>query len=128
MIALFLFFTGLVFIGVGIFGVMSPEALLAPVALKIENLSSMNQMRASAGGVPLLTGLFMCYAAFRKSLKIPALWLVTILLGGLTLGRIISMVVDGMPPSVNLWFMAAEVFGLVQAVFWLRVAQEFEAD
>lgn len=119
----FLFITGLIFSAVGLYGLFDPIAVVAPIGLQLETIGSINQMRASAGGVPLLAGLFMCASVFRQHWQLPALWLVTLILGGLIGGRLISMAVDGMPGSANLWFIGFETFGFVQAVFWVRVME-----
>lgn len=118
---IFLFITGLIFTGVGLYGLLDPLAAAAPVGLQLESISSINQMRASAGAIPLLAGLFMMASAFRMHWCTAALWLVSIILGGLILGRLLSMVLDGMPGTANLWFLGFETFGFVQAVFWLRM-------
>lgn len=119
----FLFITGLIFSAVGLYGLINPLAAVAPVGLQLESVSSINQMRASAGAIPLLAGLFMCASVFRLHWQTAALWLVSIILGGLIFGRLISMLVDGMPGTANLWFLGLESFGFVQAVFWLRVME-----
>ncbi len=122
----FLFITGLIFIAVGIYGLIDPVAALAPIGLQIETVSSLNQMRASAGAIPLLAGLFMSASLFRLQWALPALWLVTIILGGLIFGRLVSIAIDGMPGSTNLWFLGFESLGFVQALFWLRMEQQAE--
>jgi hypothetical protein len=83
-------------------------------------------MRASAGAIPLLAGLFMSASLFRLQWALPALWLVTIILGGLIFGRLVSIAIDGMPGSTNLWFLGFESLGFVQALFWLRMEQQAE--
>ena len=119
----FLFITGLIFSAVGLYGLLDPAAAVAGIGLQLETVGSINQMRASAGAIPLLAGLFMCASVFRLHWQLPALWLVNIILGGLILGRLISMLVDGMPGSTNLWMLGFEGFGFVQALFWVRMME-----
>ena len=119
----FLFITGLIFSAVGLYGLLDPLAAVAPIGLQLESISSINQMRASAGAIPLFAGIFMCAACFRLHWALPALWLVSIILGGLVAGRLFSMLIDGMPSTANLWFLGFETFGLLQALLWLNIEQ-----
>ncbi len=117
----FLFITGLIFTGVGVYALIDPvTALAAPVGLQLEGISAYNQLRASAGAVPLVAGLFMMSSVRKETRVVPALWLVTLILGGLILGRILSLLIDGMPGSTNFVMLGAESFGFVQALYWLR--------
>ena len=118
----FLFVTGLIFCAVGLYGLSNPVAAVGtPLGLLIDTTAGLNQMRASAGGVPLLIGLLQLSSLRWPTLAIPALWAVTVTLGGLILRRCLSLLVDGMPPTVNLVYMGLETFGFVQALYWLRV-------
>jgi len=117
----FLFITGLIFAAVGIYGLLDPVAALGqPLGLRIETVASFNQMRGSAGGVPLLAGLLMLWACKRDDLERPALASTVVILGGLEFGRWFSILLDGLPPTVIWVYMALETLGLVQAVVLFR--------
>ena len=118
---IYLFITGLIFTGVGLYALIDPvSALAVPVGLHMEGVSSFNQLRASGGAVPLLVGLFMLGSVRREAWAIPALWAVALILGGLILGRAFSILIDGLPGSTNLTMMALEAFGFIQAAYWLK--------
>ena len=117
----YLFVTGLIFALVGLYALLDPNgALGVPLGLHIETVSSFSQERGSAGGVVLVAGLFMMASARYRKLTLPALWLVTLVLGGLEFGRLVSLVVDGVPGKVVWVYSAFEILGLVQGIFWLR--------
>ena len=117
----YLFITGLIFAAVGLYALLDPVAALGqPLGLHIEAVNSFNQLRGSAGGVPLAVGIFLVISARKPALARPALWTVALLLGGLELGRLASIAIDGLPSRIIWIYMGAEIFGLVQAVFWLR--------
>lgn len=119
----FLFITGLIFIAVGLYGLYDPVAALAQhVGLKLEGIAAYSQMRASAGGVPLLAGGLMLWATKRDDLERAALAVTVVMLGGLELGRWYSVLVDGAPPPTIWFFMAFETLGLVQAAFLFRAS------
>lgn len=117
----YLFVTGLIFALVGLYSLLDPSAALGvPLGLHIETASSFSQERGTAGGVTLAAGLLLMAGAFRPRLRLPALWLVTVVLGGLEAGRLLSLLLDGVPGKVVWVYAAFETLGLVQGVFWLR--------
>ena len=117
----YLFVTGLIFALVGLYCLLDPNAALGvPLGLHIETVNSFSQERGTAGGVTLAAGLFMMAGARYGRLTLPALWLVTVVLGGLESGRLISLLIDGLPGKVVWVYAAFETLGLVQGIFWLR--------
>lgn len=65
-------------------------------------------------------GLYLALVAFWiagariKSLRIPALWSLTVFMFGLAAGRVVSLVVDGMPHPLLVIYLVLEVgFGAV---------------
>lgn len=116
----FLYITGLIFVLIGAYGLYDPAGAMLPIGLRLDTLASLNQMRGSAGGVPLVLGGLMLWACRRDDLERAALAGVVVVLGGLELGRWVSIVVDGVPPGIIWFYMALETLGLVQAAFLLR--------
>jgi hypothetical protein len=116
----YLFVTGLIFALVGLYCLFDPGAALAPLGLHIDTVSSFSQERGTAGGVTLAVGLLLIASAHFRKLTVPALWTVVVVLGGLEAGRLVSLLLDGMPGKPVWINVAFEVLGLVQGLFWLR--------
>lgn len=119
----FLVITGFIFVLVGLRSLLKPvAAVAAPFGLQVEGVDGLNHLRASSGGVTIVAGLVAMATLFSATLMLPALILLNVLLGGLFLGRLYSLVVDGKPGAL-IWFSwGFEVFGLVQALSWLWVS------
>ncbi len=116
----YLFVTGLIFALVGLYSLIDPNAALAPLDLHFQTVNSFSQERGTAGGVTLAVGILMIASAHYRRLVLPALWMVTMVLGGLEAGRLVSLFVDGVPGKVVWIYSAFEILGLVQGLFWLR--------
>jgi len=117
----FLFVTGLIFALVGMYSLVDPNAALGvPLGLHIETVNSFSQERGTAGGVTLAVGILLIASAHYRKLVLPALWMVTMVLGGLEAGRLVSLIVDGVPGKTVWVYSAFEILGLVQGIFWLR--------
>lgn len=119
----FLVITGLIFVGVGLRALLKPvEAVAVPFGLQTDGVDGLNHLRSSSGGVTIVAGAVAIATLFSAALVLPALVLMNVLLGGLFLGRLYSLVVDG-KPGLFIWISwGLEVFGLVQALLWLWVA------
>ena len=103
----------LLFISIGVFPAalgygLNPKEFL-PVLYGIEvadnNLS--NIFRAVMG---LYIGcvLLWVFGAFNKSLTVPALWCMFVFMLGIGLGRALSLILDGMPDTIFVFFMIFE--------------------
>ncbi len=65
-------------------------------------------------GLYLANALFWVIGAMMPSLRVPSLWVLYLFMSGLAAGRILSIVVDGFPNFVLLFYLAAElVFGFL---------------
>lgn len=73
-----------------------------------------------------IMGLYLANAAFwllavgKPELRVPALWVLFLFMLGLAAGRVLSIVIDGMPGIVLLLYLAAEVVFGVLAFILLR--------
>lgn len=67
-------------------------------------------------GLYLALVIFWIQGARKESMRLPALWSLTVFMLGLAAGRVISLVVDGMPHPLLLLYLLLELgFGLVGA-------------
>lgn len=119
----FLVITGIIFVLVGLRALFKPvAAVAAPFGLQVEGTDGLNHLRSSSGGVTIVAGAVAIATVFSAALMLPALILMNVLLGGLFLGRLYSLIVDGKPGPLIWLSWGFEVFGLVQALLWLWVA------
>ncbi len=116
----FLLLSGLIFAAIGVYALIDPAQTMAVVELQVTEISSRNEMRATYGGLNLLIGLYLI-AAFRDAgMRHAALTFVALFTGGLALGRLVSLVVDGMPSTAIWCFLAVEVTGCTLALMLRR--------
>ena len=100
---------------------LSPQEFL-PVLYGIEittnNLS--NVFRAVMG---LYVGFVLLWisGAFNKSLTIPALWCMFVFMLGIGLGRALSLILDGMPDMIFVFFMVFEFLAAGISFYLLRL-------
>ena len=120
-----LLLSGAVFSAVGALHIIAPQAGVEPLGLELATLNSLNEIRANYGGMHLILGLFMLIAGIKDSLRKPGLFLLAFFTGGLVLGRVVSLIVDGVPGSVILGFLAIESIGcLLATVLIVKEARE----
>ncbi|AXQ28652.1 DUF4345 domain-containing protein [Solimonas sp. K1W22B-7] len=118
----FLLITGLIFAALGVYTLADPQAAMdaGRLGLKLDSVAAYSQMRGAGGGTTLAVGLLLLASVTRASLERPALWAVVAVLGGLEAGRLVSLLVDGVPPPNVAVGMLFENLGLWQAVYWLQ--------
>ena len=117
----YLMITGVIFCIIGLSSLLDPVAALSTtLGIQLQTVDAFSQLRGTAGGVTLAAGAFLVCSPMRPQLRQTALWLLIIVLGGLECGRLLSLCLDGLPGKRILFSASAEVFGLLQAIYWLR--------
>ncbi len=109
----FLLLMGLAFAKTGIASLIDPVAVLAQVGIKLDNNSALASMRAVYGGMHLVFGLFVFWAAFKN--RPAGLGLTALYTAGFVLGRLVSAAADGSPNSFVLTWLFTEAFCLAVA-------------
>ena len=115
----------LLFISIGVFPAalgygLNPKEFL-PVLYGIEvadnNLS--NIFRAVMG---LYIGCVLLWisGAFKKSLTVPALWCMFVFMFGIGFGRALSLILDGMPDMIFVFFMIFEFLAAGITLYLLK--------
>jgi hypothetical protein len=92
------------------YGLMPAVSLPWLFDIDASSINSRHVFRAVMG-LYLALCAFWVAAAMKPHLRIPALWSLTVFMFGLALGRVLSIIVDGIPHPLLLAYMAAE-FGL----------------
>ena len=100
----------LLFISIGVFpaalgyGLNPKEFLVVLYGIEVADNNLSNIFRAIMG---LYIGcvLLWVFGAFNKSLTVPALWCMFVFMLGIGLGRALSLILDGMPDTIFVFFM-----------------------
>lgn len=69
-------------------------------------------------GLYLALGCFWLYAAFRPDYRNPAIVTTAVFAGGLVLGRLLSLALDGWPSPLLVFYIVLEL-GLVPIALWV---------
>ena len=109
----------LVFVAIGVFsaslGYGFLPSLTMPFLYEIEvtNTNLLNILRAISGlYIALVT--FWIIGAYNSNLQLPALWSLTIFMTGLALGRVVSILIDGLPSPIFIFYLFIEIIsGLI---------------
>jgi hypothetical protein len=115
----FLILLALAALNISVQAILDPQAIFDNVQVQLGNLSARNSVRALYGGVNLAFGLFWLYAAFKQQQT--GLLLALLYTGGFAVGRILSILMDGMPGAfATQWLITESVFALVAAglMYW----------
>ena len=109
----------LVFVAIGVFSVSLGYGFLPSLTMpflyeiEVTNTNLLNILRAISGlYIALVT--FWIIGAYNSNLQLPALWSLTIFMTGLALGRVVSILIDGLPSPIFIFYLFIEIiFGLI---------------
>lgn len=120
----FLLLCGLSFLLIGANTFHDPLAAMAPVELNINTISALNELRANYGGLQIGMGLFLLAGLCCKTMTRPALLAQALIVGGLALGRFVSIALDGQPNEFVQGLIVLEsVTALLSLALFLRHAK-----
>ena len=118
----YLLINGVLFVLFGLRCLLKPvEGVAVPYSLVADSIDARSYLRASAGGVTLLSGTLMLAAVWVYKLALPALLLSVVVFAGLVLGRAVSWISDGAPGLTPRVAGLLELLGLGFGVFWLSL-------
>ena len=115
----------LIFVAAGVFPValtygVNPQVTLAYLYdIEVNSINLSNIFRAIMG---LYIGLnvFWIVGAFKKSLLLPAMWSLTIFMTGIGLGRMLSLLIDGIPYPAFILYMLLEFIFAIFGFFFIK--------
>lgn len=123
MIPFTLYGAGLMMLVVGALHLVAPQMMMREPGIELATVNHLHVVRAAYGGAYLgIAALFLAGATRRIDVR-AALAAVALLFGGFALGRIASIVVDGVPVPLYLGVLAAELVFAGCAVLALRRAR-----
>ena len=115
----YLVVTGILFLLLGLRALLKPvEAVAVHYELNAEGIDAKNYLRSGAGGVTIACGAVILAGAFVPALTYAALIMPITVLGGLLFGRVVSVIMDGVPGPAAWVSGAFELMGLSFGVYW----------
>lgn len=117
-----LFGAGLMMLVVGTLHLLAPQMMMKEPGIALETVNHLHVVRAAYGGAYLGIAALFLAGAFRVVDTRAALSAVAIIFGGFALGRLVSLVADGLPVPLYLGVLGAELFFATCAVLALRGA------
>lgn len=121
---LFLGIVATVFLGLGTINLFFPVAGMAGFEVQISSVSALNEIRANYGGMHFALGLLFLSGALVRALRVSTLLVVALFTAGLVLGRLVSLVLDGIPNLFVLGLFALEALGCaVATVLYTRASR-----
>ena len=83
----------------------------------VQSINALNEVRANYGGMQMGIGLLLVSAALMTWLTRPALLALSLVTGGLVVGRLMSIMIDGTPNSTVQALLGLEFFTTAIAIF-----------
>ena len=115
-----LFITILAFLGIGFFCLFAPIEASSLVDLQLSNVTAITDFRANYGGCIIGIGLFFVYCYLNSDYIRLGLILQFLSFGGFVVGRIIGIILDGIPKPILIYFLVAEILLVILAVIALN--------
>ena len=116
---IFLILVGAIFVGLGTYNLVLPVAGISIFEIALVEVSSLNEIRANYGGMHLFLGMFFLYGALANRFRDAALLVVAVFTGGLVLGRLASLMLDGSPNEAIWALLILEPVACLVAVLLL---------
>ena len=91
--------------------------------IEVNSANLANIFRAIMG-LYISLSIFWVAGAFNKSLRLAALWSMTIFMTGIALGRILSIIIDGFPYPIFLFYTVIEIFSALMGYFLIKYRNE----
>jgi hypothetical protein len=111
----FLYFCGVLYLGYGLWVLLSPTTSLAYLGVDLSVVNTMSELRGSHGGLNVALGLFLLWAAGNRTWFRHGLWLVFLMNIGFFGGRVVALLEDGTPTGIVPLVMVLEVVLFITA-------------
>lgn len=111
----FLYLCGVLYLGYGLWVLLSPTTSLAYLGVDFSVINAMSDLRGSHGGINVAIGLFLLWAAGNPRWFRYGIWLVFLMNVGYFGGRVFALITDGMPTGIVPLVMLMEIALFVTA-------------
>lgn len=116
----FLFATAAVFVGFGIWGLVSPVAMVTEFGIELENPDAKTMIRASYGGFLIGEGALFGWCAMAAKRWRFGLTAIVLLTTPILLSRLFGMAFDGSASIYHRAYVVIELIGILGATLLLR--------
>ncbi len=116
-----------IFAAYGVGFLIAPQALASQLDITLGSASALADFRAMYGGLCLAVGAFFVLGLRFATWRRQAVVLATLGAGGLAVGRLTSIAIDGLPGPLVLAFLASELAALALGGFILMQGAESPA-
>ena len=100
---------GVFFVSLG-YGLFPHTSMQSLYEIEVSNINSANIYRGIMG-LYIALSIFWIVGAFKDSLRIAALWSLSVFMTGVGLGRVLSIIIDGIPDMIFVNYLVVEIIG-----------------
>jgi Domain of unknown function (DUF4345) len=111
-----IFISILIYLIIGLWCLAAPIQTSSGIDIQLPTPTAIIDFRATYGGLLVGIGIFFIVCLKEAYLKI-GLILQALSLGGLAFGRIVGIILDGMPRPLLIYFLVAEIAAVILAMF-----------
>ena len=122
MARLFLWATAAVFVSFGLWGLISPAAMVESFGISLNSADAKTMIRASYGGFLIGEGLLFAWCALSQDRLRFGLKAVALMTTPILLSRLLGMAMDGATSPYHKAYLAIELIGVGLALMLLRKA------
>ena len=112
---------GLLWIALGVVGLIAPVMILASVGLDISTADAHAEARAMYGGAQIGLGLFFVYCSRAAASQRTGLIALALVAAGFGLARSFGIAVDGARGGITFFALTTEVFAV--ALAWIALSR-----
>ncbi len=116
--------TAVIFLVIGLMFLTSPVYWASSVDISLNSTTAIIDFQATYGGCMFAIGIFFLYCLRKSELIRIGLILQAITLGGFAFGRIVGVFSNGIPKPIIFYLLAAEISGVLLAIFCLSKTRE----
>ncbi|MEZ5751590.1 MAG: DUF4345 domain-containing protein [Paracoccaceae bacterium] len=113
---------GAMMLVVGALHLVAPQMMMATPAIDLASTNHLHVIRAAYGGAYLGIAALFLLGLVNRPLRASSLLAVTVLFAGFAVGRLVSIVLDGLPVALYLGVLAFELTFAVLA--WVAIRRE----
>lgn len=123
-----LLIAGFIYAVLGFSFLFSPIRMGETILLSVSSAAAATELRAIYGGLELGFGVFLLYCGSHAGTLLSGLVAMTMVTGGILLGRVTGIFLDGSPAKVTLVSMIVELFGTVAGILVLMDERKQDAE
>lgn len=114
-----IFITVLIYLIIGIWCLFAPIQTSSGIEISLPTTTAIIDFRATYGGLLVGIGIFFIVCLKDTYVRL-GLILQALTLGGFAFGRVVGLVLDGIPNPIIIYFLIAEIGGVILAMFAMR--------